>query len=453
MTDGPKSGYVYSCVHQLRRRRRLRAGPLDRRRSGHLGPDEEDLRRRRSRLGLRILRARRRVGARAERQRPAPAALGHLPGRIVGPGLRIRPQPELDRRLHAHGRRSPPSPQRARLADAASAARSACSTHGVPLLRRLRRHGGRDALAHRAPGRTAAPIPQVSRPVPLPLGVDVPVQRSAQSPVRRTARVGRSTASASTSNATPGRARCSPAPRPRPLPRPHQRRSSGTGRSSGCTTTSPRFDFPYIVACYRGAAIGEADGLRARRCPAPRPPPYAQVRDEASRRLEALHQPSHRRRRPRRTRSRAAQPVQAGEPAATASTPASGPARAAAETGRSRFGSASPGRIATAERQPGRRDCRGYRVALNRDGRVTTTGLPACAPGALHGGLAATALPRCRPALVKVAAGFGANLSLSGERPVRHQRQRCSASTAPCAGGPRSPSTSPPRARCRHRSC
>lgn len=57
-------------------------------------------------------------------------------------------------------------------------------------------------------------------------------------------------------------------------------------------------------------------------------------------------------------------------------------------------------------------------VALNRDGRVTTTGLPACAPGALQAVSSATALQRCRPALVG-RGRFGANLSLSGERPVR----------------------------------
>jgi hypothetical protein len=57
-------------------------------------------------------------------------------------------------------------------------------------------------------------------------------------------------------------------------------------------------------------------------------------------------------------------------------------------------------------------------VALNRDGRVTTTGLPACSPSALQAVSSATALRRCRPALVG-RGRFGADLSLSGERPVR----------------------------------
>jgi hypothetical protein len=75
------------------------------------------------------------------------------------------------------------------------------------------------------------------------------------------------------------------------------------------------------------------------------------------------------------------------------------------------------GTVATADgsRPP---ELRRISVALNRDGRVTTAGLPVCAPGALQAVSSATALQRCRPALVG-RGRFGADLSLSGERPVR----------------------------------
>ncbi len=57
-------------------------------------------------------------------------------------------------------------------------------------------------------------------------------------------------------------------------------------------------------------------------------------------------------------------------------------------------------------------------IALNRYGRLTTRGLPVCSPGALQSVSPETALRRCRPALVGHG-HFGADLSLSGEKPVR----------------------------------
>jgi hypothetical protein len=56
-------------------------------------------------------------------------------------------------------------------------------------------------------------------------------------------------------------------------------------------------------------------------------------------------------------------------------------------------------------------------IALNRYGRLTTRGLPACSPATLQTVSPETALRRCRPALVGHGR-FGADLSLSGERPV-----------------------------------
>jgi hypothetical protein len=57
-------------------------------------------------------------------------------------------------------------------------------------------------------------------------------------------------------------------------------------------------------------------------------------------------------------------------------------------------------------------------IGLNRHGRVTTRGLPACSPGALQAVPPETALRRCRPALVGHGR-FGADLSISGGKPVR----------------------------------
>jgi hypothetical protein len=74
------------------------------------------------------------------------------------------------------------------------------------------------------------------------------------------------------------------------------------------------------------------------------------------------------------------------------------------------------GSVATADgsRPP---ELRRISIALNRYGRLTTRGLPACSPGALQSVSSATALRRCRGALVG-RGRFGANLALSGERPV-----------------------------------
>lgn len=54
---------------------------------------------------------------------------------------------------------------------------------------------------------------------------------------------------------------------------------------------------------------------------------------------------------------------------------------------------------------------------VNRYGRITTTGLPACRPGELESTSSATALERCRDALVGHG-GFDANLELSGGEPL-----------------------------------
>jgi hypothetical protein len=56
-------------------------------------------------------------------------------------------------------------------------------------------------------------------------------------------------------------------------------------------------------------------------------------------------------------------------------------------------------------------------IALNRYGRVTTRGLPACAPGELESVSSATALERCRSALVG-RGRFGANVALAGRAPL-----------------------------------
>lgn len=61
-------------------------------------------------------------------------------------------------------------------------------------------------------------------------------------------------------------------------------------------------------------------------------------------------------------------------------------------------------------------------IALNRYGRLTTRGLPSCNSGALQAVSPATALQRCRPALVGHGQ-FDANLALAGEKPV-HIRGR-----------------------------
>jgi hypothetical protein len=57
-------------------------------------------------------------------------------------------------------------------------------------------------------------------------------------------------------------------------------------------------------------------------------------------------------------------------------------------------------------------------IALNRNGTLTTRGLPSCSPSALQSVSPPTALQHCRPALVGHGR-FGANLALSGERTVR----------------------------------
>jgi hypothetical protein len=74
------------------------------------------------------------------------------------------------------------------------------------------------------------------------------------------------------------------------------------------------------------------------------------------------------------------------------------------------------GSIATADgsRPP---ELRRISIALNRYGRLTTRGLPACDPGALQSITSAAALRRCRGALVGHGS-FGADLALAGERPV-----------------------------------
>jgi hypothetical protein len=75
------------------------------------------------------------------------------------------------------------------------------------------------------------------------------------------------------------------------------------------------------------------------------------------------------------------------------------------------------GSVATADgsRPP---ELRGISIALNRYGRLTTRGLPVCRPGALQAVSSATALERCRGALLG-RGGFGAHLALEGQKPVR----------------------------------
>jgi hypothetical protein len=54
---------------------------------------------------------------------------------------------------------------------------------------------------------------------------------------------------------------------------------------------------------------------------------------------------------------------------------------------------------------------------VNRYGRITTRGLPTCSPGELESTSSATALERCRDALVGHG-GFDANVELQGREPV-----------------------------------
>jgi hypothetical protein len=75
------------------------------------------------------------------------------------------------------------------------------------------------------------------------------------------------------------------------------------------------------------------------------------------------------------------------------------------------------GSVATADgsRPP---ELRQISIALNRYGRLRTRGLPVCEPGALQAVSSATALERCRSALVG-RGRFGADLALEGQKPVR----------------------------------